>query len=307
MALALAAALLFSLGTASGASAAHKHAHGHKHGKHHKKKKARKASVPLTGIYDACADDPGSGDASFATNCAERLQVLHQGGFQVVLNYWSDGMTPAQAQQYASEAQAAGIKVIWNLGNYRVPLANKLDMVRATSALPSTWGYYLGDEVRPEDRGQVVELSAAVKALTNRPTLYVSRPNPAMLRPFKGLATYTGPDSYPVGPIDPPTCPTARWGSKIVKSGFTMVLQAYSWSIDFQNMSPQWPTGGQMRQMRNQAMRCGHPKLLMWFCFHCVTAYNPDPDAYWRQLAWAANGVSLNPSYRMASAGTPSS
>ena len=36
-------------------------------------------------------------------------------------------------------------------------------------------------------------------------------------------------------------------------------------------------------------------------CFHCVTDYNPSPDTYWRQVAWAANGVSLNPTYRMSS------
>ena len=79
-----------------------------------------------------------------------------------------------------------------------------------------------------------------------------------------------------------------------------MVLQAYSWSIDFPNFNPDWPSAGQMRQMRNEATRCGNPKLIMWFCFHCITDYNPDPDSYWRQLAWAANGVAVGPNYRMA-------
>jgi len=45
-----------------------------------------------------------------------------------------------------------------------------------------------------------------------------------------------------------------------------------------------------MRQMRNQATRCGRPKLLLWFCFHCITDYHPNADAYWRDVAWAANG-----------------
>jgi hypothetical protein len=91
-----------------------------------------------------------------------------------------------------------------------------------------------------------------------------------------------------------------------VKNNLAMVLQAYSWSIDYPNLSPDWPSAGQMRQMRNQATRCGRPKLLLWFCFHCVTDYNPNPDAYWRDLAWAANGVGLNPTYRMTSVGSPS-
>jgi hypothetical protein len=308
LALALAAALLFSLSAATAASAAHKHHRGHKSSKgHHKKKgkRARKASVPMTGIYDAC--DVSNPVPTPLPNCADRLAVLHQGGFQVVLNYWTDSMSVADNLKYADEAQSQGMKVIWNLGNFRAPLAPKLDLVRATMNHPATWGYYIGDEVDPANRGVVAELSGAVRSLTNRPLLYVSRPNPSKLRAFKGLADYIGPDDYPVGPIDPPVCQTARMASKIVKTNMTMVLQAYSWSIDFSSVSPDWPSATQMRQMRNQAMRCGRPKLLMWFCFHCITNYNPNPDSYWRDLAWAANDVNLNPTYRMTSMGTPTS
>ncbi|MFL5907680.1 MAG: hypothetical protein ACJ75Z_08805 [Solirubrobacterales bacterium] len=305
MALAMAATLLFSLSAVAGASAAHKHARGHKHAKAHKKtRRARKASAPMTGIYDACAFSAQKTDKPLP-DCGDRLTVLHQGGFQVVLNYWTSGMSIAENLRYADEAQAVGMKVIWNLEDTN-SLQSKLELVRATSSHPATWGYYIGDEVDPADRDKVADLSGAVRALTNRPLLYVSRPNPGKLRPFKGLADYIGPDDYPVGPMDRPVCQTARWASRMVKNNLTMVLQAYSWSIDFPGINPQWPSAGQMRQMRNQAMRCGNPKLLLWFCFHCVTDYNPNPDSYWRELAWAANGVSLNPTYRMTSAGTAS-
>jgi hypothetical protein len=136
--------------------------------------------------------------------------------------------------------------------------------------------------------------------MTQKPLMFVSRPNPSLMKPFRKLADYVGPDSYPYGPFDPPTCQTSRWASKMAPRNPVMVLQAYSWSIDFNDFRPEWPDAGQMRQMRNQATRCGHPKLLMWFCFHCITDYNPDPDSYWRQLAWAANGVSLGPNDRMS-------
>src|SRR3954453_16838829 len=89
-ALALAVALVFYLTAATGASAAHKHARGHKAAKKHRKagKMARKASAPMTGIYDACSfSDPKS--YSPLPDCGDRLAVLHQGGFQVVLNYWT--------------------------------------------------------------------------------------------------------------------------------------------------------------------------------------------------------------------------
>jgi hypothetical protein len=294
---------LVSLGPVAVASA---HAHAHKHAKHHKQRKARKATAPLSGIYDSCAvSSPKSRDA--LPDCADRLAVLRQGGFSVVLNYGTADMSLEDNLTYASEAQAAGIQVIYNLGTYRnlntgggVPIGPKLDLVRATMNLPSTWGYYIGDE-HPEDLPQVTELSHAVRSITNRPLLYVSRPNPSKLRPFKGLADYLGPDSYPVGPFDKPTCQTARWASKMVKGNLTMTLQAYSWSIDYPGLNPEWPSAAQMRQQRNQAMRCGRPKLLLWFCFHCVTEYNPSPDSYWRQLAWAANGVNLGATYRMSS------
>jgi len=238
------------------------------------------------------------------------LMALHLAGFQVVLNYRTADMSTEDALRYADDAASLGMKVIWNLSAYHnlntgqaVPVDPKLDLVRATMDHPGTWGYYIGDE-HPEDLPQITELSKAVRSITNRPLLYVSRPNPSKLRPFKGVADYVGPDSYPVGPMDQPTCRTARWASKMVKSNLTMVLQAYSWSIDYPNLHPEWPSAVQMRQMRNQATRCGSPKLLLWFAFHAVTQYNPNPDAYWPQVAWAANGVNLNSAYRLSSTAT---
>jgi hypothetical protein len=296
--LATAVALLLSLSLAAGSSATPK-PHGHKHSKGHKRGKARKASAPLSGIYDACSySDPKTNRP--LPDCTDRLAALRQGGFQVVLNYWSNNMPLADNLRYADEAQALGMKVIWNLSSYRVPLQQDLDLVRATMSHPATWGYYIGDEVQAQDRGQVAAKSAAIRSLTRRPLLYVSRPSPSHLKPFRKLADYVGPDDYPYGPWDPPVCQTSRWSSRLVRNQ-VMVLQAYSWSIDYPDFQPDWPSAGEMRQMRNQATRCGNPKLLMWFCFHCITDYNPNPDAYWRDLAWAANGTSLGPSYRMSS------
>src|SRR2546421_13005938 len=102
-ALALAIALLFSLTLATtSASAAHKSSHAHKSGKHKKKKKARKASAaPLTGIYDACSySDPKNSVP--VPDCTDRLAVLRQGGFQVVLNYWTGGMSIQDNVRYAN-------------------------------------------------------------------------------------------------------------------------------------------------------------------------------------------------------------
>ncbi len=97
--LAAAAALLLSLSLAAGASAAHhKHKHGHK-SKRHKKVRGRKASAPLTGIYDACSlSDP---KPTPLPDCGDRLATLRQGGFRVVLNYWSAEMSVDENLRYA--------------------------------------------------------------------------------------------------------------------------------------------------------------------------------------------------------------
>jgi hypothetical protein len=294
--LAIVAVLLLGLSlTASSASAA---PHGHKAAKKHKRGKARKAVAPLSGIYDACSYSAPTPRP--LPNCDDRLLALQQGGFRVVLNYWSDEMSVDENLRYADTAASLGMQVIWNLSSYRIPLQQDLELVQATMSHPATWGYYIGDEVRPEDRGQVVTKSNAIRSLTRRPLLYVSRPSPSRLKPFRKLADYVGPDDYPYGPWDPPVCRTSRWATKMGRNP-VMVLQAYSWSIDFPDFQQEWPSAGQMRQMRTQATKCGDPKLLMWFCFHCITNYHPDPDSYWRELAWAANGVSLGSSYRMSS------
>jgi hypothetical protein len=271
-----------------------------------RKAKARKNSAPLTGIYDSCQVSSPQARRPLP-DCFDRLAVLNQGGFQVVLNYANGGSSIEDNLKYAEQASALGMKVIWNLASYHdmntgetKPIGPKLDLVQATMNLPATWGYYIGDE-HPEDRPLVAQVSSEVRQLTNLPLLYVSRPNPSKLRPFRDLADYIGPDIYPVGPIDRASvCSTARWTSRMTRNP-TVVLQAYSWSIDYPELNPQWPSAGQMRQMRNQAMRCGDPKLLLWFCFHCVTDYNPNPDAYWRELAWAANGVNFGSDFRVAS------
>jgi hypothetical protein len=299
LALCAAAALVLSLSLAAPAMAGQKAGgHAHKSAKKHKKRKAHKASLPMSGIYDACSyTDPKQ---TPLPNCDDRLAVLHGGGFQVVLNYWSNMMSIEDNLRYADHAAALGMQVIWNLSAYRgETIGPKLDLVSATMNHPGTWGYYIGDEVKPEDRWQVAQLSGAVRSMTRRPLLYVSRPSRSQMKPFRKLADYVGPDDYPYGPWDPPVCRTARWSTKMARNP-VMALQAYSWSIDFPHFEPYWPSAAQMRKMRNQATRCGRPKLLLWFAFHTITDYNPDPDGYWRQLAWAANGVNVSPNYRMS-------
>jgi hypothetical protein len=295
--------ILFAVGLAAIASAAtHGRGHGHgnakKHGhaKRHHKAKPRQARA--SGIYEACSYSAPKTSRPLS-NCNDRLAAMRQGGFRVVLNYWTAGMSVRENLQYANRAAALGMRVIWNLSDYAVPPASKLELVRATASHRATWGYYVGDEVNPAHRADVTDLSRAVGSITRKPLLQVSRPKPSLLKPFARVADYVGPDAYPYGRRDPGVCQTSRWSTKVGRNP-VMVLQAYSWSIDYPELAPHWPTARQMRRMRDRAIRCGNPELILWFCFHCVTDYHPRPGSYWRQLAWAANGVKPRPNKRMS-------
>jgi len=246
------------------------------------------AAVPKSGIYDACS--MGAPEGQLLPDCGLRLSAISQGGFDLVLNYSTGSMSIADNLAYAALARSRNLQLVWNLSDYRQPLPAKLDLVRATASHPATWGYYIGDEVRPDDRGQVKQLSSAIRAITPKPTLLVSRPKPYLLRPFAKLVDYLGPDTYPVGGSDPPVCETSRWGTAAARNP-VIVLQSFSWSIDYPGMPTQWPSARRMRRMREAALRCGRPKLIFWFCFHCVTDYHPNPALYWPNLVWAANGT----------------
>jgi hypothetical protein len=120
MALLLAAMVALLLALSLGAtSAAASNGHGHKPSKKNKraKGKAGKAAAPVSGIYDACAySDPKN---TPLPNCDDRLLALRQGGFRVVLNYWSSAMTVDENLHYLDTARSLRMQVILNLSNYR--------------------------------------------------------------------------------------------------------------------------------------------------------------------------------------------
>jgi hypothetical protein len=72
-----------------------------------------------------------------------------------------------------------------------------------------------------------------------------------------------------------------------------MVLQAFNWS-SYPNAghwpAPRWPTGEEMRQMRDLAVRTADPSLILWYSFfdiHSSAAF----WSHWRDLVWAAFGT----------------
>ena len=121
-----------------------------------------RAALPPQGVYEQCA--PATQD------CGARLQAIADAGFQYVLNYTAWYGSAEQVRQYADEAQAAGIKVIWPLNDhawrdgtdlrsyYRYlgpdcPCSTNAQFKQWALGLvkdhPATWGFYVGDELSP--------------------------------------------------------------------------------------------------------------------------------------------------------------
>ena len=119
-----------------------------------------KAALPPQGVYEQCA--PATQD------CGARLQTIADAGFQYVLNYTAWYGSAEQVRQYADEAQAAGIKLIWPLNDhawrdgtdlrsyYRYlgpdcPCSTNAQFKQWALGLvkdqPATWGFYDGDEL----------------------------------------------------------------------------------------------------------------------------------------------------------------
>ena len=161
-------------------------------------------------------------------DCGARLKTIADAGFQYVLNYTAWYGSAEQVRQYADEAQAAGIKLIWPLNDhawrdgtdlrsyYRYlgpdcPCSSNAQFKQWALGLvkdhPATWGFYVGDELSPTSQNisQTKALANEVKSIApNRPTLYVTIPNDngvltSQLEPFEQTADYVGADYYPVG------------------------------------------------------------------------------------------------------------
>jgi hypothetical protein len=272
-----------------------------------------KAALPPQGVYEQCA--PATQD------CGSRLQTIADAGFQYVLNYTAWFGSAEQVRQYADQAQAAGIKLIWPLNDHAWRDGTDLrsyyrylgpDCSCTTNAQfkqwalglvkdkPSTWGFYVGDELTPTSQNisQTKALASEVKSIApNKPTLYVTIPNDngvltSQLEPFEQTADYVGADYYPVGKgnnlnatsgyADDTRQLAAQHGRQPM-----FVLQAFSWSEYDAGAADRFPTRTEMQSMRDQAISSGDPQMLLWYAFNDVMD-SSDPTGNWEDVKAAA-------------------
>jgi hypothetical protein len=272
-----------------------------------------KAALPPQGVYEECA--PATQD------CGARLQTIADAGFKYVLNYTAWFGSAEQVQRYADEAQAAGIQLIWPLNDhawrdgtdlrsyYRYlgpdcPCSSNAEFKRWALGLvkdnPSTWGFYVGDELSPTSQNvsQTKALAGEVKSIApDKPTLYVTIPNDngvltSQLEPFEQTADYVGADYYPVGKgnnldaltgyADDTRQLASQYGRKPV-----FVLQAFSWSEYDSGAADRFPSRAEMQSMRDAAISDGDPQMMLWYAFNDVMD-SSDPAGNWNDVKAAA-------------------
>jgi hypothetical protein len=274
-----------------------------------------RAALPPQGVYEQCAPN------STTEDCGARLRAIADAGFQYVLNYTAWYGSAEQVRNYADEAQALGIKLIWPLNDhawrdgtdlrdyYRYlgpdcPCDSNAEFKQWALGLvkdhPATWGFYVGDELSPTSTNvsQTKALADEVKSIApNKPTLYVTIPNDdgvltSQLEPFEQTADYVGADYYPVG----------KGNSLDALSGYAedtrqlaaqhgrrpmFVLQAFSWSEYESGAADRFPSRGEMQTMRDSAIASGDPQMMLWYAFNDVMD-SSDPAGNWQDVKAAA-------------------
>ena len=272
-----------------------------------------RAALPPQGVYDQCA--PATDD------CATNLKMIADAGFKYVLNYTAWYGSAEQVRQYADEAQAMGLQVIWPLNDHAWRDGTNLrsyyrylgpDCSCSTNAQfkqwalglvkdhPATWGFYVGDELSPTvtNVAQTHALENEVKSIApGKPTMYVTIPNDngvltSQLQPFADVADYVGSDYYPVGKastMDGVSNYASETREATARAGTNpiFVLQAFSWSSYDSSMPDRFPTRSEMQQMRDMAIGSGNPQMLLWYAFNDVMR-SSNPSGNWESVKAAA-------------------
>lgn len=282
---------------------------------HQEVKVTKQPYRPYQGVYESCAPRDGN-------MCLDRLKNIAAGGFKLVLNYSQLNGNAEQIIAYANEAHSLGIQIIWGMSNpilrngtnlvhYYALLAATCSctdnvnfiryVVRLAKNLPSTWGYYVGDEVQRSEHDQMKAYSDLIRqADSTHPRLFVSVESLATmgtdLAPFTDTTDVVGSDIYPIGTANPLTSvgPVAHAIQAIAnksKKPSMLVLQAFSWA-QYPNTLTQcvplpacvhFPTEAEMHQMYELVLQNAHPQFILWYSYFDILR-SDDPATHWKDL-----------------------
>src|SRR3954447_10991767 len=285
--------------------------------------------LPEQGVYDQCVP------AEWADHCASRLRRIARAGFKVVQNMRAlDRSDVPDIRAFADAAQVNGLKVIWSLNSAsgrRSVLGSRLAtrcgcstedaalgyLIGVLRSLPSTWGYYISDEPKPEEYDEVAAFARLVKSLDPIHERLIMGcglcgGGAASVAPSSIDATL-GTDSYPVReqPADLPVV-AARVGhdaeglQRVADQAgrrTVMALQAWRWGDSYYDSkatgigpASRFPTRREIEMQRNAAIERGRPELILWYTLTQVIGWEPGQRPWW----WEAPG---DPAQRWANLG----
>jgi hypothetical protein len=224
---------------------------------------ANAAPLPPQGIFESCPL------ASEMQTCLSRLEVIHEGGFQVVV-IGAAGSSPAQLATYAAAAQGLGMSVMWALSDtgwwdqpatstqmagtfpsfaaacrctQNGPLLGYL--VRWLASLPATYGYYAADDsaLAPGDHARVAAYVAEIKQQDPAHTLMIGSADAGQSRTYANVADVIGTEIYPITTSSQLSAKSGPWTWDSVAHSATdaqrladgahaqsaFILQAFTW------------------------------------------------------------------------------
>ena len=276
------------------------------------------------GLYESCPPSVGE-------TCFKQLAQIARGGFKLVINYRQLSGTLDEELRYAYQAKLLGLKIIWNFSDYRLldasqynprtiypslitscHCSNTVDFIRyvvnQVKYLPATWGYYVGDEVPPDQHELVKHLSDIIhSADPHHLRLFVARSQGAYansdLATFADSADILMQDFYPIGHYkNLQTTEAIASGVQAIADqyhkGSGMVLQAFSLAQfpAYHNLCTSvsacpYPTVAQMQQMRDLALQHATPRLILWYSYDAIQR-SDNPQLRWNNLLAALHGHS---------------
>jgi hypothetical protein len=221
------------------------------------------SSLPTEGIYENC-----SLDASMQT-CIDRLQVMHQGGFQVVVEP-ATGESLSSLSTYAAAAHQLGMSVMWAIGQtfwWQDPMtSNGMDwafpaestacgctqdgqllayLIQFLGGLPGTYGYYAADDTMlgPGDLAGVSDYVARIKQQDPTHTVLIGSSGENETSAYARLGDLVGQEIYPVttSSLMPVSSSQGIWGEVGQLASDTQqtanqagkqsafILQAFTW------------------------------------------------------------------------------
>jgi hypothetical protein len=267
------------------------------------------------GIYESCSPETSGGNT-----CLAHLNTMAVAGFKLVINYGEIYGDASFQKAYLDRAQSVGMKVIFPLKSpdfYRgkdlratfpalAKTCNCTDnsgflayVVKLVKNHPALWGYYIGDEVEPQQHDELkTRLADVVHQLDPaHPRLFIDSSGRSVATwlgnsPFYDTADVIGTDFYPIRDYSPSYPALERAGEVAAgvqayadehKHGGAIVLQAFSYS-NYDIPGTPYPTTDQMKYMLSQTLLHSRPEIVFWYSYYDTMSSGSASTQHWNAL-----------------------